>query len=197
MSMKIVTIDIEGDGLSRDLNKKLFPEGGHYDPDTRLWCITFTDDKGTDTYVCKLPTQPRQGRKAYHEAATKVPKEINGHKVTEVTDYWSFLNTIYLLLKLYKASGYKICFKGYGKYDYDKDMLEIVFKKFDIDTDVLDCLINVYKATVGRWKETPKQIYTGKRIPNQEYLINGLTHNIEDSMQLYNITREYVQRTAN
>lgn len=195
--MKLVTIDIEGDALVAEINQRLFPEGGHYDPDTRLWCITFTDDKGTDTYVCKLPTQPRQGRKAHHKAATKVPKEINGHKVTEVTDYWSFLNTIYLLLKLYKLSGYKICFKGYGKYNYDKDMLEIVFKKFNIDTDVLDCLINVYKATVGRWKESPKQVKKGEYIPNQQYMNNGIKHNIEDSIQLYNIVREYVQRTAN
>lgn len=195
--MKLVTIDIEGDALVAEINQRLFPEGGHYDPDTRLWCITFTDDKGTDTYVCKLPTQPRPGRKAYHKAATKVPKEIDEHKITEVTDYWSFLNTIYLLLKLYKLSGYKICFKGYGKYNYDKDMLEIVFKKFDIDTEVLDCLINVYKATVGRWKESPKQVKKGEYIPNQQYMNNGIKHNIEDSIQLYNIVREYVQRTAN
>ena len=195
--MKIATIDIEGDGLSKDLNQKLFKNGGHYDPDTRLWCITFTDDKGTDTYVCKLPPIPRPGRKAYHEVATKVPNEINGHKITEVTDYWSFLDTIYLLLKRYKLSGYKICFKGYGKYNYDKDMLEIIFKKFNIDTDILDCLINAHKSTVGRWKETDKQIHTGIRIPNQEYIINGIKHNIEDSIQLYNLVMEYVQRTAN
>ena len=188
--MKTVTIDIEGDGISKDINQKLFPNGGHYDPETRIWCVTFTDDNGTDTYVCKLPPTPRPGRKAYHELNTRVPKEIGGHKVTEVKNYWSFLNTIYLIIKLYKVTGCSICFKGYGKYDYDKDMLEIVFKKFGIETDVLDCLINVHKQTVGRWKETTKQIYTGTRIPNQEYIINGIKHNIEDSIQLYNLVKE-------
>ena len=195
--MKLVTIDIEGDSCSRDVNKKLFPVPPHYDPDTRVWSVTFTDELETETYVCKLPPQPRPGRKAYHEVATKVPNNMDNHIVKEESDYVEFLWMIYYKLLYYKRKNYHICFKGYGSYNYDKDMLEIIFKKFDVDTDVLDSMINAYKATVGRWKETSKQVYTGNRIPNQKYLINGLRHNIEDSEQLYNIIKEQINEQHN
>lgn len=199
---KFVTIDIEGDGCSRDINQKLFPEGGHYDPETRIWCVTFAHDKETYTYVCKLPNRPRElpngmKTKAYHEDATKVPDNIDSHPVKEFKVYSSFIYAIYCRIKKLNELCFKVCFKGYGEYDYDKDMLEIIFNKFNLDTSVLECMLNVHKSTVGRWKETTKQVTTGNRIPNQEYIIRGIRHNIEDAIQLYNITREYVQRTAN
>lgn len=192
---KFVTVDTEMDGLSRDINKKLFPKPPHYDVESRLWSVTFTDDLGTDSYVCKLPSKPR--RKAYHEVATKVPLEIDNHIVTEIPDYLEFLWTIYYWLLYYVNKGYKICFKGYGEFNYDKDMLGIIFKKFDVDTDVLEHMINVHKLTLGRWKETSRQVTTSKWIDNQEYLINGLRHNIEDSEQLYNIIKEQINEQHN
>jgi hypothetical protein len=195
--MKIVTIDIEGDALSKDINQKLFPEGGHYDPDTRIWCVTFAHDSETYTYVCKLPNTVRtlpngMKTKAYHEDATVVPESVDGHNVMQFRVYSSFIYAIYCRMCKLKELGFTVCFKGYGKYNYDKDMLTIIFDKFGLDTSVLECMLNVHKLTVGRWSETAKQISTGTRIPNQEYIIRGIRHNIEDCLQLYNIVREYV-----
>ena len=73
----IHTIDIEGDGLHRSINQKLFPEGCHLDPNTRIWSVTFTMRATPNyeesmrneyqgefmtraiTYVCKLPDKVR------------------------------------------------------------------------------------------------------------------------------------------
>jgi hypothetical protein len=73
----IHTIDIEGDGLHRSINQKLFPDGCHLDPYTRIWCVTFTMRATPNyeesiyneyqgkfmtravTYVCKLPDHVR------------------------------------------------------------------------------------------------------------------------------------------
>lgn len=196
---KFITIDLEGDGCSKDINQKLFPEGGHYDPETRIWCVTFACSEDTVTYVCKLPNRPRElpngmMTKAYHEDATRVPDIVDGHRVKEFKVYSSFIYAVYCRIRKLKEIGFKVCFKGYGEYNYDKDMLEIIFDRFKLDTSVLDCMLNVHKCTVGRWKETSRQVTTGNRIPNQEYIIRGIRHNIEDSIQLYNIVREYAQQ---
>lgn len=73
----IHTIDIEGDGLHRSINQKLFPDGCHLDPNTRIWSVTFTMRASPNleatihdmykgeymtraiTYVCKLPDHVR------------------------------------------------------------------------------------------------------------------------------------------
>ena len=101
----ITTIDIEGDGLERSINQKLFPKPPHIDPGTRIWCVSFAvrplSDNPFDiavkesldyhtsvyTYVCKLPDTERMiygyngrviGRtEAIHEKETKVPHYKN------------------------------------------------------------------------------------------------------------------------
>lgn len=49
----IATLDVEGDGLDRDINQKLFPDGAHIDPNSRVWCATFTirHNQGVNTYT--------------------------------------------------------------------------------------------------------------------------------------------------
>lgn len=105
----ITTIDIEGDGLDRSINQKLFPMGAHIDPNTRIWCVSFAvrpiSDNPFDiaalesldyhtsvyTYVCKLPDTERwiydyNGRtigrtEAIHKKETKVPHYKNARNV--------------------------------------------------------------------------------------------------------------------
>lgn len=97
--VSIQTIDVEGDSLHRSINKKLFPNGCHFDPGTRLWSVSITmrnllyskeeiinqglPEINVYTYVCKLPNTPRMiydyngriiGRTvAIHEKSTIVP----------------------------------------------------------------------------------------------------------------------------
>ena len=101
----ITTIDIEGDGLDREINQKLFTKPPHIDPGTRIWCVSFAvrpiSDNPFDiavqesfdyhtsvyTYVCKLPDTERtiydyNGRAiartvATHKKETKVPHYRN------------------------------------------------------------------------------------------------------------------------
>lgn len=40
-SNSIVAIDVEGDARNSNDNRRRFPNGIHYDPDTIVWCITF------------------------------------------------------------------------------------------------------------------------------------------------------------
>ena len=195
MKIDYVTIDLEGDALSRDINKKIFPEGGHYDPETRLWCMTMYNGDRNITYVCKLPEEPRKlpnGRKtkAVHYSGTKVPSMIDKYNIHSFNDYADFINSIHKLIENARNYGFKVFFRGYGNYDYDKDMLEMKFKEMSLNTDILDCMVNINKHMRIEWPKTSAQVTTGKWMDNQEYMIHGIRHNIEDSIQLYNLIKE-------
>ena len=195
MNIDYVTIDLEGDALSRDINKKIFPEGGHYDPETRIWCMTMYNGTSNVTYVCKLPSEPRtlpngMKTKAIHETGTKVPSSIDKYGIKEFTDYKQFINAIQTLLKRAHDAGFCVFFRGYGKFNYDKDMLEMKFKEFGLDTKPLECMVNVNRHFTIDWPKTSAQITTGKYMPNQQYMEAGIKHNIEDAIQLYNLIKE-------
>ena len=140
MRNKIMTLDLEGDGLDAEINQKLFPNGNHQDPNTQIWCATiaFKDDNNkliTDTYVAKLPNHTRLVKdeywtKAYHEDSTKVPKKIvvnnkwlNGceyeQRIIQMNDEWELIKYLSDSLLTYSYRGYKLYCKGYGKYNYD------------------------------------------------------------------------------
>lgn len=115
---------MNGDGLHRSINQKLFPDGCHLDPDTRIWCVSFAmrdiSDNPTDTevltYVCKLPDYVRALPRPYwvdgtrhictvakHLKSTKVPcrykERLPRHPgviscVKEFTDYEEFLSKV-------------------------------------------------------------------------------------------------------
>lgn len=66
---KIAILDLEGDGAKAYINQQLFPDGCHFDPDTRIWCATMVYRDISDwkerftyaaTWVCKLPSEPRK-----------------------------------------------------------------------------------------------------------------------------------------
>lgn len=208
----IVTIDIEGDAISPEINQKLFPNGCHMDPNTRIWCCTFTipDAKGgtyTRTLVCKLPDKPREiiqedGKfhgwytKSIHKKDTVVPSKIDtrygtDHIIRIFDDYIEFLNEISAILDACLLTCFVVC-KGYNKvYNYDKLMLEHIFKEHNISIpDNWDNCVNAIQLCPNLtycWKATTEQVHLGSNIPNQEYIIMGIKHNIEDSVQLYNL----------
>lgn len=211
---KLVTIDVECDGAAASVNKRLFPQTPHWDPNSRLWCISFTEQVSntslykTHTLVCKLPNNPRyigtlefvsrdiSGSKlelrdifgAKHEIASKVPSKLTMNNqfntiptvnITEYTDYSLFLDAI--MNKFIEYQGTRIYSKGYGPYNFDKYVLEKEISK-NIGTNV-QLPILTYNPT--EWINTAPQVKRGQYIPNQEYMINGIRHNIEDTEQLY------------
>lgn len=184
--MKFRTIDIEGDGNTY-VNKRLFPDGNHFDPDTIMWCITFCDqDYNTLTLVKKLPPETRVingvTRKdrtvARHELTTVIPKVIDNHEIVEFTDWKEFLKEITWQIMI---SGGDIYSKGYGKYNYDAMVLKANFDRNDM-FDGVSHLIKSVNTT--KWEETTRQTKKGGWIPNQEFTENGIKHNIEDAIQL-------------
>jgi hypothetical protein len=95
---KFCTLDCEGDARSARINQAMFPKGCHFDPDTRVWCVTTClYDEECDCireyiFVCKLPDKPRE-----------YPKDKNGNypwiagKVYEDTGIYHNVNS-----KVYK-----------------------------------------------------------------------------------------------
>lgn len=139
----------------------------------------------TYTSVCKIPstrTLPNGWvTKAYHLATTKVPNRIwacgEFHNVVEFKEYKEFLWNIHNVLELLP----NVHFKGFGEHDYDKELLQVNFKKYDIDTIPLEKMVNVNPT---RWTKTAEQVHTGAYLSNQDYLNYGIKHNIEDTIQL-------------
>lgn len=183
--IKFRSIDIEGDGLYRTMNQKLFPEGNHFDPGTIVWCVTFCDqDYNTLTLVKKLPDTPRHVKdgvytKAVHYKDSVVPKEIEGHAVVEFTDTKEFIKEIVWQIMITSGDLYA---KGYKEFNYDAMLLKSYFDRNNFYGDVAVNCIKAVEPTV--WKETPKQIRTGQWISNQDYMVTGIKHNIEDTLQL-------------
>lgn len=213
----IATLDVEGDGLDREINQKLFPAGAHIDPNTRVWCATFTIRRHhivkTVTFVTKLNgTRPVtiNGRLvgmtvAEHYDSSIIPESVDtiyGHhdiiKVckdeSEVLD--NIANTIWELIQ----TGYNIYCKGYNaKYNYDALVLYnasirhgnlLAFKE-----TCWSCLRNACCSCCQinkLWNKTHEQIKKGDYKSNQEYLIDGIKHNIEDSYQLFSIWDKHV-----
>lgn len=189
-----LTIDIEGDGLNREYNKQVFPDGNHFDPDTRIWACTICSEKDSRTIVCKLPPVPRRlpmpyykggyanwQTNSYHDEATVIPEEYEGY---DSVKYKEFLERIHGLLKQANDKGIPVYFKGYGTYEYDKDVLRVNFQKWNLSTDVLDCM---KIANPAEWVETHKQTSAGCWVSNQAYMKDGIMHNIEDARQLYGL----------
>lgn len=209
---RIRTIDLEGDGLDKSINQSIFPNGCHLDPNTRIWCCTVTLEHGVSkTFVCKLPSIERavindEGKvvgltKAVHYDDTVIPETIwaNGvkHKIVSCDDYKEFIGIIWQIINVIASGEDKLYAKGYGKYNYDKLLLEIIFKKFGYEIPDWwervwvnageDRLVNLL------WKETPSQIHSGTYIPNQQYMNYGIQHNIVDSEQLFDVVMKVRQ----
>ena len=207
--MKFATIDIEGDGIKREINQRLFPDGCHYDPGTIPWIVTITitsdnGKTGTMSIFHKLPSEGDRrtvilpdgeiyGRvSSWHNKESKV-YDSNKKLVDCFIDLSDkpmieFYKEIHKVIKWLKDNEYTVAFKGYwntqeGKlYEYDKMLLRDKFKLNGLSTDVLDCV----RAVNVKMEQTHKQTYVGG-IPNEIFMNDGIQHNIEDCKQLHKV----------
>lgn len=200
---RFITMDSEGDGLSQYYNKQVFPNGNHYDPDTRLWCVTFASGNSVVTLAHKLPTEVRtlsgyykdkygnydNHTRAYHDTSSCLPS----YCVT-ADSYSGFLANIEKRLSTCYNHNIDVYAKGYGNnYLFDKDCLRDNFNKYGISTSALDCIHNSYELmNHNDWKPTYKQMNAGQYVDNQTYMLNGIQHNREDALQLYKAISEKV-----
>lgn len=186
--MRLITIDLEGDANVQQC-KEFFKDGNHFDKDTIPWCISFFNGEDLNTIVCKLPEDTRPiykdgvvvGRtRSYHCKDTKVPNNC-----IECTNLNQFADKVHAYLKIFKDRNIPVIFKAYpsdGKlYYYDRDVLEIVFKRYNLDTSVLSILKGIDIKT----KPTYAQIKKGSFIDNQKYLEIGIEHNRQDVVELF------------
>ena len=188
--MKFRTIDIEGDG-NTTVNKRLFPKGNHFDPDTIMWVVTFCDqDYNTLTLVKKLPPTTRvingitsKGRTgSYHLESSRVPKEIDGHKVVEFTEWSEYLKEIVWQIMISDGNVYS---KAYGLYNFDSQVLKANLERNNM-YDGVSRFIKSINVPGYLWKETHKQV-TVPGTPNERFMVTGIRHNMEDSIQLAEI----------
>lgn len=194
--MQFITIDLEGDANVQQC-KEFFKDGNHFDKDTIPWCISFYNGEDLNTIVCKLPEHTRPIYKdgniigytrSYHCKETKVPSNC-----IECTNLNQFADKVHAYLKIFKDRNIPVIFKAYpsdGKlYYYDKDVLNLLFKKYNIDTSVL----SIVKGIDIKTNPTRTQIKKGSFIDNQTYLEIGIEHNKQDVVELYtNINKNLV-----
>lgn len=219
---KIVTLDLEGDGLKKEINQKLFPTGCHIDPNTRIWCATFTARLDgqiiTSTYTTKLNGTRAvyvNGRMsgmttAEHYESTVIPTEIDTvfghHQIRAFQDERDlFVSLIRYLMKL--DNKYEVWVKGYNGYKYDylalmNSMVRLwpntnMTKVTEFMNDVIsikfrDAAAEFPKLQVN-WPGTTEQVQIGDFKDNQTYMNTGIIHNIEDSYQLFTMVERYAK----
>lgn len=216
MNNKILTLDLEGDGLDAEINQKLFPDGNHQDPNTQIWCATIalrTEDNSllTETLVAKLPNHTREVKdgimtKAYHEDTTNVPNKIwaNGEfheRILECEDEFELIIKLLNELHFFQRRGYDIYCKGYGEYNYDYIALSNSIhriKGWELDQIIQTTGIKFHNTSTEfpelekHWTETAKQVKTGEWKDNKKYMAWGIKHNIEDAIQLLNLIPKYL-----
>ena len=197
MMSKYVTIDLEGDANAQQC-RRIFKEGNHFDKDTIPWCISFYNGEDLNTIVCKLPEHTRpiikdgiivDYTRSYHSKETKVPNNC-----IECTNLKEWSDKVYNYLKIFKDRNTPVCFKKFVdkeglEHDYDKDVLEIVFNRYNLDTSVL----SVVKGIKIKTNPTRTQIKKGSFTDNQKYLEIGIEHNRSDVRELYRAITESIK----
>lgn len=208
----IMTIDIEGDGISGELRNILFPKFGHFDKDTIPWCISMRDASGMETYVCKLPPEGRKlDRGIYsfcHREGTVVPKELNGYTITEFSDRDVMLSRVMNKILNRANNGKTTYFKSYWdnkfkmSFQYDKVLLrkymEGMFKRRYNESDYNSSKFMLERALLylipvgfpkGVWEKTSEQ-GNNPSGDDEVFISQGIMHNIEDTEQLYRLIQE-------
>lgn len=130
---------------------------------------------------------------AYHEITNIVPKNVvindgSSHKVNEITDYTTYLTK---LRDMIESCPLHIAFKGFGSHNYDTELLKVNFDRYNIEynKDMFDKFVNI-NIPKSNWKATHEQTHAGHYITNQQYMVNGIIHNIEDAIEL----QEYLRK---
>jgi hypothetical protein len=210
------TFDIEGDGVSNPARDLLFNGLGHYDKNTIPWCATLCFDGQTETHVCKLPSTPRDlglgYHSAYHKESTRVPEELNGHRITSYNNLSDWLLGLTKSMSDLADRGYELFFKTYYDsrlefeeyFNYDIKVLCDTANRVSSELEEADgarlkyYFDNMFKSkraivpvtNTAYWKYTSEQQSRGTFIDNQAYMLKGIIHNIEDAEQLYHIIQE-------
>jgi hypothetical protein len=210
----ILTIDIEGDGISNPMRDKLFPKFGHFDPDTIPWCISMCSLEGMKTYVCKLPSVGRNlglGISSnFHEAGTSVPSELNGYQITEYEDRARMIfDTLNIILQ-YLNDGKKVYFKAFWDpfyrmcFYYDRVLLYKYYENLVMDRlkdndelrrqklQLVEWIVKRMRGVCipkGYWNQTPKQ-GSREKLDKDVYIARGIMHNIADTEQLFQLIQE-------
>lgn len=219
---KIVTLDLEGDGLKKEVNQKLFPTGCHFDPGTRIWCATFTTRINGQIRTSTLTTKLNGTRAIYvnsrmvgmttaeHYESTVIPTEIDTvfghHKITTYKDEMDLFTKLIRDLMIL-GNKYEIWIKGYNGYLYDYIAIMNSMKRLWPVTDmnkVMNFMNNVisikfrdaaaeFPKLQVNWPGTTEQVQIGDFKDNQTYMNTGIIHNIEDSYQLFTMVERYAK----
>lgn len=180
---------VNGDGVHRDINQSIFPEGNHFDPNTTIWCVTFCSNLNySRTYFKKLPDKDHRRNvirpdgtiwgtvNSYHNPESQPYDYSDKTKFCNYSDrtYEDFLRALARYIQSFKDEGDTLYFKSYKDYEYDKDLLTVNFNKYNIDTECLSCLKAVNIRTPSTWQQI-------KDPDNEKFMNNGIRHNIEDA----------------
>ena len=220
---KIVTLDLEGDGLKKEINQKLFPTGCHIDPGTRIWCATFTSRTNNGQIITQTYTTKLNGTRAVyvngrmagmttaeHYDSTVITTEIDTvfghHQIRAFKDEKDlFISLIRDLMTL--GNKYEIWIKGYNGYKYDylalmNSMIRLwpdtnMTKVTEFMNDVISIKFRDAAAEFPKlqvnWPGTTEQVQIGDFKENQTYMNTGIIHNIEDSYQLFTMVERYAK----
>ena len=195
---KFITIDIEGDISTSKCHLDFTEDTLYRDPNTIMWLCSFYTGNESIAYGIRLPSTPRQyfspmyecwkSTEQCHEQTNVFPPNVKdcGSCINE-EDYRKFLEAIADVINHCYDKGYKVYFKGYkekGKSDaYDREIISGYMNKFNIDCHT-ECLVDVYDEFPGFWmKKTSPQ--KGQSTENQDWMNNGIRHNLEDSKNLW------------
>lgn len=168
----------------------------------------------THTYACKLPPTPRmysdgEDTNVYHLESTIIDNKIEAYgkerNVKEISDRKEFNKEIFDTFKYIYSIGCSVIVKGYNKELNKKygllDRLELEDNytrycgELPFHLKFIGCFIPEWKPTSCQGvKKNKKNIIP---IPNQQYLNNGLKHNIEDTIQLYEWINKQTKETIN
>lgn len=195
---KFITVDIEGDISTSKCHLDFTEDTLYRDPNTIMWVCSFYTGNEHIAYGIRLPSTPRQyfspryecwkSTEQYHEQTNVFPPNVKDYgSCINAEDYRKFLEAIANVINHCYDKGYKVYFKGYkekGRRDaYDREIISSYMNKFNIDCHT-ECLIDVYDEFPGFWmnKTSPQK---GQSTENQDWMNNGIRHNLEDSKNLW------------
>ena len=168
---RFIALDIEGDGLDKSINQKIFPDGCHIDPNTRIWCATIAIKSVassaimTRTFVTKLngtravigPNGRLAGMTtAEHYKETTIPNQMEtvfgNHEVIECPNERTLLTKLLAEINYLTNNGRSyVWIKGYGDYSYDyiaiTNSLDRLFKTDPRYDDKLKAIIDAAFGT--------------------------------------------------
>lgn len=80
--------------------------------------------------------------------------------------------------------------KDFGSHDYDVELLKTNFDRYNIeyDNEIFNKFVNI--NIIADWKATHSQTQAGQYTTNQQYMVNGIIHNIEDTIELQEYLKE-------